>query len=634
MVTPPLQRTLGLLPGSSIGEYDILGILESGPPGTLFHVRQRDTKESAELLLISRPSFPPNDDAAPALWRQSVRKWSDASASLQTLEAHPHIARLLTFGEVDAGFYLLMQATEGITLRQLLERKGARSPEWTLALCVQIASALDFASARGFAHGSLNPDSVVLERPTNDILLRYFGLYRLLPIPPTAYTAPEQAAGQEPNLGSDIYALGALLHTCLQGEPPSTSDAPESLSHAVASSPPIPLPDQPDWMQAIVAQAMQRDPQDRYRTAEDLITDFRLQRIPAPLLSEASVFPPGAEEQVEHAPIVETPESAVQNKQASDKPPGELGLFARFFAGKRSQTPAALPPETAYQPALQSSPEQTTVSVSAKPPVAKLPARRRTARASRSATEARRLNRVLLLTLLFVLLPLCILALHSLWLVDAYHSLYVMDRHFLSTSRVGGETVRLAIGDTVRGQGQPVLTTEKGSNLTLRLADSTLRLASDSQVQVRQLAFVNGRVRSLELLRGQINIDVQPQTDLPGQYAVLCHGVRVAMAAGRYQVTARTSGVEVRVLAGEATVTSGASKQIVEVGQELSARKGQTLARPVALSTRDRKLLAPLFPAVEAQTTLTHVQDNYLHAQQKTLMPIAARVYSFVQHTL
>ncbi len=93
------------------------------------------------------------------------------------------------------------------------------------------------------------------------------------------YMPPEQASGQEVDERADVYALGAMLYHVLAGAPPYEAAPVHVMVASVIDGPPLPLerraPEIPHDVLAIVAKAMSRTPEARYRDARDLVDDLR-----------------------------------------------------------------------------------------------------------------------------------------------------------------------------------------------------------------------------------------------------------------------------------------------------------------------------------------------------------------------
>jgi len=202
--------------------------------------------------------------------------------SLTAQLQHPHILTLIDSGEADGFLYYVMPYVEGESLRQRLEREGELPLDEALSTTRAIASALDFAHARGVIHRDIKPENVMLHQ--GEPMVADFGIAlavssagrdRLtetgLSLGTPAYMSPEQASA-EPRLDgrSDQYSLACVLYEMLAGEPPYTGPT----AHAIIAkrlTEPIPhlgtVRRVSPAVEAAVTKALAKAPADRFATA-------------------------------------------------------------------------------------------------------------------------------------------------------------------------------------------------------------------------------------------------------------------------------------------------------------------------------------------------------------------------------
>ena len=176
---------------------------------------------------------------------------------------HPNVVPIYDAGDVDGRVYLAMRLVDGIDLRSLLRSEGALEPARAIAICAQIAAALDAAHARGLVHRDVKPSNVLLDG-SEHVYLADFGLTRRLDdarrrrrgasVGTPAYLAPEQLEGAAVDGSADVYSLGCVLYECLTGEPvfPRSSRLAVAWAH-LEEEPPKPSSTRPELPEAIDA---------------------------------------------------------------------------------------------------------------------------------------------------------------------------------------------------------------------------------------------------------------------------------------------------------------------------------------------------------------------------------------------
>ncbi|HEX9164615.1 MAG TPA: serine/threonine-protein kinase [Gemmatimonadales bacterium] len=201
---------------------------------------------------------------------------------------HPHILPLHDSGEAAGVLFYVMPYVEGPTLRQRCLSAGPLPVPEALRILRDIADAMAYAHRQGVVHRDIKPENVMLSG--EHALVADFGVAKALRLTTNpsiatsgsialgtpAYMAPEQAAG-DPDVDhrADIYAWGVVAYELLSGRPPF--DRPRLLQPAE------PLtryrPDLPAELTQLVMRAIEKDPEDRWPRAEDLVT--RLDRLTA-----------------------------------------------------------------------------------------------------------------------------------------------------------------------------------------------------------------------------------------------------------------------------------------------------------------------------------------------------------------
>ena len=181
---------------------------------------------------------------------------------------------------------LSMRLVGGTDLRNLLRAEGALEPARALAICRQVASALDAAYAKGLVHRDVKPSNVLLD-DNDHVYLADFGLTRRLDAPGAAapddgsvgtpaYLAPEQIEIEGVDGRTDLYSLGCMLFECLTGAPPFARGSRLETAWAhLEEEPPSAhalVQKLPEAIDPVVRMALAKEPDDRYPTCTALIS--------------------------------------------------------------------------------------------------------------------------------------------------------------------------------------------------------------------------------------------------------------------------------------------------------------------------------------------------------------------------
>ena len=158
-----------------------------------------------------------------------------------------------------------------------------------MAICGQVAAALDAAHARGLVHRDVKPSNVLLDE-NEHVYLADFGPRRRLADPgghrrrrlsvgTPAYAAPEQIEGGAVDGRADVYSLGCMLYECLTGQAPFSRASELAVLWAHVQEPPPKAsehnPDLPIAIDAVIGKAMAKSPGDRYGSCGEFVEAAR-----------------------------------------------------------------------------------------------------------------------------------------------------------------------------------------------------------------------------------------------------------------------------------------------------------------------------------------------------------------------
>lgn len=247
--------------------YEIEDQIGSGGMGRVFRATDRTLKRRVAVKVLS-PSLAKDRGAV-----ERFRREAQAAAAL----SHPNVVSVFDSGSVKDVHYIVMEYVEGKTLKDEIADEGALAPDRAVAIAESIARGLAAAHEAGVAHRDIKPGNVLLTSE-GQVKVMDFGIARAVNdessgkiFGTAAYVSPEQARGKRGDARSDVYALGCVLHEMLTGHQPFTADSPVAVAYKHVSEdapPPSSVnPAVPERLDAVVARAMAKDPEARYRSA-------------------------------------------------------------------------------------------------------------------------------------------------------------------------------------------------------------------------------------------------------------------------------------------------------------------------------------------------------------------------------
>ena len=210
------------VPGTILAErYRIVGLLGRGGMGEVY--RADDLKLSHPVALKFLPNHLLTDGAALARFHREVRVARQVS--------HPNVCRVYDIGEIDGQHFLSMEFIKGEELSSLLRRIGRLPSDKATEIARQLCAGLAAAHNTGVLHRDLKPANVMIDENGN-VRLTDFGIAGLVEevrseevrAGTPAYMSPEQLAGNELTVKSDIYSLGLVLYEVFTGK--KAFDAP------------------------------------------------------------------------------------------------------------------------------------------------------------------------------------------------------------------------------------------------------------------------------------------------------------------------------------------------------------------------------------------------------------------------
>lgn len=214
------------------------------------------------------------------------RRFMNESKAISVL-SHPNIVKVydVSYGEILQ--YIVMEYVDGITLKEYIEQQGTIDPREALYFVTQILRALQHAHDKGIVHRDIKPQNIMLISD-GTIKVTDFGIARFSrsetrtmtdgAIGSVHYISPEQAKGSVTDAKTDLYSVGVVLYEMLTGRLPFQSDNAVSVALMQLHNDPIKPrdinPDIPVGLEQIIIRAMQKNQNDRYQSASEILIDI------------------------------------------------------------------------------------------------------------------------------------------------------------------------------------------------------------------------------------------------------------------------------------------------------------------------------------------------------------------------
>jgi serine/threonine-protein kinase len=203
------------VPGTMLaGRYRIAGLLGRGGMGEVY--RATDLTLGQVVALKFLPEATARDERALARFYNEVR--------IARQVAHPNVCRVYDIGQVEGLHYISMEYVDGEDLGSLLRRIGRVPVDKALETARKLCAGLAAAHEKGVLHRDLKPANIMIDG-RGQVLIMDFGLAGFsgqlqgdIRSGTPAYMSPEQLAGTEVTIRSDIYALGLLLYELFTGK--------------------------------------------------------------------------------------------------------------------------------------------------------------------------------------------------------------------------------------------------------------------------------------------------------------------------------------------------------------------------------------------------------------------------------
>jgi len=267
---------------STLGDYRIVREIGRGGMAIVYEALEDATGLHVALKVLPRDQM--QDELLVKRFKQETRAAQQLS--------HANIVSVLDSGEVDGFLYISMEYVAGIDVLELARRKGVLPVKRSLDIVRQVAHALQHAHEKNIVHRDIKPSNLLIDR-SGIVKLADMGLARSLTsseksgltregttVGTVDYMSPEQTRNSHSaDCRSDIYSLGATWYRMLSGQPMyPTGDILNRINAHATQPPPDPRvlnKDVPDGVVAIMHRMLEKNPDDRYQTAAELLHELK-----------------------------------------------------------------------------------------------------------------------------------------------------------------------------------------------------------------------------------------------------------------------------------------------------------------------------------------------------------------------
>jgi serine/threonine protein kinase len=257
-----------------LGTYELVDVLGQGGMSVVFKAKHKMTDQEVALKIL------PPELAAHSQVKSRFLEEAKALAALD----HPNIVHLYNFGQENGSFVLAMQFVQGKTWERLILENKRLDWKVSCRITIDVLKALEYAHGRGVIHRDMKPSNVLVRAHDAAATVMDFGIAKMAQstrltatgqtMGTVRYMSPEQVRGQEVDLRTDLYSLGATLYESLVGDTPFDGQTHfEIMTKHLSEIPKRPSThgvDLPPEVEDVLMRSLAKKVEDRFEAARDM----------------------------------------------------------------------------------------------------------------------------------------------------------------------------------------------------------------------------------------------------------------------------------------------------------------------------------------------------------------------------
>jgi serine/threonine-protein kinase len=264
----------------TLGRYEIVKELGHGAMGTVY--LGKDPKINRMVALKTLHFENDMDEATMKATKERFFREAESAGNLN----HPNIIKIFDAGEDNEISYIAMELLDGEDLKKYTAKTSLLPMSTAVDYVIKCADALEYAHKQGVVHRDIKPANIMLLKD-GTIRITDFGIARITASSKTqtgtvlgtpSYMSPEQLQGKKVDGRSDIFSLGATLYELLCGEKPFEGDSIATLLFKIGNEkhpdPKTKNPRIPDCVIPVIDKMLEKDPEKRYQTGNEVSLDL------------------------------------------------------------------------------------------------------------------------------------------------------------------------------------------------------------------------------------------------------------------------------------------------------------------------------------------------------------------------